>query len=1195
MSEEQHQEAVLDVRSSFETALAETEKDFQAAFSFHRPYPEAPNPALTLSDLGVVGLPLSTRDADAIKSRSVQAPFGMGERTMVDTAVRDTWEIDAKQVSFSNPTWDAWLSGVVEEVCRTLGVNFAASRPRAELYKLLLYETGSHFLPHVDTEKTDGMFATIIIVLPSLFTGGAAHLTFGDLSTVYDCAPKSLLETSVMAWYTDVTHEIKPITCGYRLALSYNMLHTTTSLRPALQSQNSVAEKLQRVLLAWRGDTSGRAPQKLLFLLDHKYSEANLSAAALKGADAQRVAVLDALAKTHGFRLGLANAHCHLSGPANDCGGGGGGWDDSADEDDLDFVEVYEREMTIEHFVGLDGALIAEALEYDEGETIPADLTQSVEEDGHDEQEYEGYMGNGAGTLERWYRRTVLVLWPARNNYAVLYTPEAGFARALEDLHEDNTPAAERELVAFVLANRARGPGAAAAAVCMSALHAGDAKLWQRAVAMCAAEGAGVKVVEDEVWREAGERWGWDAVRPSLELMLAHDRGNQARLDFLRALREKAPWAPIAMDAGAVAALHAQLLPWAAAQVPVVLGSLRTLAPGESLALLRAAHENGGMACLKDVVLPQVVALASEDTLRHFATQLFASDLFAESPEKSAAVSSLLSAAIAKTVFFKPAPAQPAYYNSWRYPPQPQAPATDYTVVAKSCIQTCVVLGCAELVGAVLARVGDTATLNARRAQECARTLMLPVVAACAERMRVAPQSVPQDAFVMLKEKAVTLYFDGFAANAAGVTRADVAALVGATLADGDATVFVTTVVPRLEAMKWSEASLRALIDELHAQRARFVFPQSYTGRTFDAVFAGLVQRFIALSTPPTSASIVGTLDWLRTLGAPFWPQALARYVDPPGASAQYARTVLVLLGPALRHWGARHGLVRELGPALAALVRAWLRLVLGRAPPPNAALAGQLAALNRWTCTCVHCADARKFLTKGTERAKSMYRIGAPARKHVEGFLAAHARGLATCALVRSTPQGLTITRSDALQQLLVWRTEHANGKALLKSIAPDDAELRRVLGAAYPEIVATLNGSANPPPPAAAGPGTSSAHRPALPPAPTAQAVAPVPVPSAPAQSAAAAPSLASLPQNYQLPPGFLGQAGSAALLPQLQLPASVVNALVRRRDAEPFPAASSAPVGAAASEPAAGGEPPAKKRKYFPADPDDIIDLT
>lgn len=47
------------------------------------------------------------------------------------------------QVVFRNPAWKAWLEGVVKEVCRTLGVNYAASQPRSELYKLLLYETGS--------------------------------------------------------------------------------------------------------------------------------------------------------------------------------------------------------------------------------------------------------------------------------------------------------------------------------------------------------------------------------------------------------------------------------------------------------------------------------------------------------------------------------------------------------------------------------------------------------------------------------------------------------------------------------------------------------------------------------------------------------------------------------------------------------------------------------------------------------------------------------------------------------------------------------------------------------------------------------------------------------------------------------------------------------------------------------------------
>lgn len=92
----------------------------------------------------------------------------MGERTLVDTNVRDTWEMDAAevstslssphslktfvdilylvlnvQVSFDNPAWKNFIDRVVQEVCERLGVNIAASRPRCELYKLLLYETGS--------------------------------------------------------------------------------------------------------------------------------------------------------------------------------------------------------------------------------------------------------------------------------------------------------------------------------------------------------------------------------------------------------------------------------------------------------------------------------------------------------------------------------------------------------------------------------------------------------------------------------------------------------------------------------------------------------------------------------------------------------------------------------------------------------------------------------------------------------------------------------------------------------------------------------------------------------------------------------------------------------------------------------------------------------------------------------------------
>ena len=51
------------------------------------------------------------------------------------------------------------------------------------------------------------MFASIIVVLPSTFTGGTAHLSHGTLSGSQD----SPLKTTGLSWYTDVMHEIKPV------------------------------------------------------------------------------------------------------------------------------------------------------------------------------------------------------------------------------------------------------------------------------------------------------------------------------------------------------------------------------------------------------------------------------------------------------------------------------------------------------------------------------------------------------------------------------------------------------------------------------------------------------------------------------------------------------------------------------------------------------------------------------------------------------------------------------------------------------------------------------------------------------------------------------------------------------------------------------------------------------------------------
>jgi hypothetical protein len=165
------------------------------------------------------------------------------------------------------------------------------------------------------------MFASLIVVLPSPFTGSDAYISHGGHSKVLSSSQQTGMETTVLAWYTDVMHEVKPITSGYRLALAHNLVHTTNALRPTLNANEGVLLRLRHVLSSWRQAPEDK-PQKLVFLLEHMYSQANLSASAMKDKDAHVVALLDGLSCELGFHLGFVNIEGRVEGVADDNGPG---------------------------------------------------------------------------------------------------------------------------------------------------------------------------------------------------------------------------------------------------------------------------------------------------------------------------------------------------------------------------------------------------------------------------------------------------------------------------------------------------------------------------------------------------------------------------------------------------------------------------------------------------------------------------------------------------------------------------------------------------------------------------------------------------------------------------------------------------------------------------------------------------------
>lgn len=262
---------------------------------------------------------------------------------------------------------------------------------------------------HSSTLKSNGMFATIIVVLPSAFEGGEVHVSHAGETKVLDVSPNSAFSTSVLAWYTDVMHEVKPVTSGYRLALSYNLIHTSPNKpQPVLPTADSTQAALRQCLQKWKDDrfscTTGDQPL-IAYLLDHQYSTNDLDRGlkALKGKDANTLSQLLPIAKDLGFAVGIGNCTRRVKGYGDDMGGeyacskrrkyGPDGVAYEVEDDTPEMVEVDEEDYEVAHFVRIDdpSAIRFKDFSLDRESLVPEDL---FGDSAPDETDYEGYQGN---------------------------------------------------------------------------------------------------------------------------------------------------------------------------------------------------------------------------------------------------------------------------------------------------------------------------------------------------------------------------------------------------------------------------------------------------------------------------------------------------------------------------------------------------------------------------------------------------------------------------------------------------------------------------------------------------------------------------------------------------------------------------------------------------------------------------------
>ena len=375
-------------------------------------------PTIDVHDVGRIAFPILPVQVERLLAIAEAAPYGRGEETVVNRDVRRTWQVDSAKVRIGGRHWDETLGVLVADIALALGVDEPVA---ADFYKLLVYDTGSFFVDHRDTEKAPGMFATMVLVLPSTHSGGELVIRHLGREVVLDPRPEEPSEIGFAAFYADCVHEVRPVTKGCRLALIYNLRFVGKGR--ALKAPDYRAEhgRVVALLRSWAGAVD--EPDKLIVPLEHAYTPAELSFSALKGADAGVASVLVKAAAEADCDLHLALVSIEESGSAEHTPYyGRRRWrsdDEDADEDEeFEVGEVFDRALILSEWRRPDGGEAGFGeFPFAEDELCPPDAFEGLTPD---EQHFHEATGNEGASFERTYRRAGLVLWPTARRLAVL-------------------------------------------------------------------------------------------------------------------------------------------------------------------------------------------------------------------------------------------------------------------------------------------------------------------------------------------------------------------------------------------------------------------------------------------------------------------------------------------------------------------------------------------------------------------------------------------------------------------------------------------------------------------------------------------------------------------------------------------------------------------------------------------------------
>ena len=284
--------AVPVIAASSTKSLKHLKSDFRKLMKFHAvnsggfatggllTHAELPNcPLIHVNGYGLLPFPLIKTTVDSIKPLCKQSPYGMGEETLVDITVRNSFQLDPSQFEIKNDLFSTQLDKIIQKKIKS-DLGLEGAKICGKIYKLLIYETGGKFEEHKDTEKEDNMFGTLIVQLPSVFTGGDLVVKHLQSSKTFENSSKgSSTHCKFVAHYASCPHQLNEVTSGYRAALIYSLCWDGNGMKPSPYVASTNAVKLTNTMNLLMDLTE---VSYICLGLEYEYSDASVKGKSLK-------------------------------------------------------------------------------------------------------------------------------------------------------------------------------------------------------------------------------------------------------------------------------------------------------------------------------------------------------------------------------------------------------------------------------------------------------------------------------------------------------------------------------------------------------------------------------------------------------------------------------------------------------------------------------------------------------------------------------------------------------------------------------------------------------------------------------------------------------------------------------------------------------------------------------------------------